>query len=125
LAALANNWWLFLVRGIAAIVFGILASVWPRITLSTLVLLYGAFALVDGVFALLAIEAAGARLLYLPRYSPDLDPIEQAFDKLKALLRKAAERSVRGLSHRIGSLIQAFRLEECANYFRHAGYAAI
>jgi hypothetical protein len=69
------------------------------ITLITLVLLYGAFALVDGVFTLLAIEAAGARLLYLPRYSPDLDPIEQAFAKLKAFLRKAAERSVRGLSH--------------------------
>jgi transposase len=71
------------------------------------------------------IEAAGARLLYLPPYLPDLDPIEQAFAKLKALLRKAAERSVRGVSHRIGSLIQAFRPEEGANYFRHAGYAAI
>jgi transposase len=71
-----------------------------------------------------AIEAAGATLRYLPRYSPDLDPIEQAFAKLKALLRKAAERSVRGLWHRLGSLIQTFSPQECANYLRHAGYAA-
>jgi transposase len=71
-----------------------------------------------------AIEAAGATLRYLPRYSPDLDPTEQAFAKLKALLRKAAERSVRALWHRLGSLIQAFSPQECANYLRHAGYAA-
>jgi transposase len=71
-----------------------------------------------------AIEAAGAKLRYLPRYSPDLDPIELAFAKLKALLRKAAERSVRGLWHRIGSLIPTFSPQECANYFRHAGYSA-
>jgi transposase len=71
-----------------------------------------------------AIEAAGATLRFLPRYSPDLDPIELAFAKLKALLRKAAERSVRGLWHRLGSLIPAFSPRECANYFRHAGYAA-
>lgn len=71
-----------------------------------------------------AIEAAGATLRYLPSYSPDLDPIEQAFAKLKALLRKAAERSVRGLCHRLGSLIQTFSPQECANYLRHAGYAA-
>jgi len=72
-----------------------------------------------------AIEAAGATLRYLPLYSPDLDPIEMPFAKLKALLRKAAERSVRGLRHRIGSLIQTFSPLECANYFRHAGYGAI
>lgn len=71
-----------------------------------------------------AIEAAGATLRFLPRYSPDLDPIELAFAKLKALLRKAAERSVRGLWHRIGAVIPAFSPRECANYFRHAGYAA-
>jgi transposase len=71
-----------------------------------------------------AIEAAGATLRYLPRYSPDLDPIEPAFGKLKALLRKAAERSVLGLWHRIGSLIPTFSPRECKNYFRHAGYAA-
>jgi len=72
-----------------------------------------------------AIEAAGATLRYLPLYSPDLDPIEMPFAKLKALLRKAAERSVRGLRHRIGSLISTFSPQECANYFRHAGYGAI
>ena len=71
-----------------------------------------------------AIEAAGATLRYLPQYSPDLDPIEMAFAKLKALLRKAAARSVRALSHRIGSLIQTFSPQECANYLRHSGYAA-
>ena len=71
-----------------------------------------------------AIEAAGATLRYLPRYSPDLDPIEPAFGKLKAFLRKAAERSVRGLCHRIGSIIPAFSPRECSNYFRYAGYAA-
>jgi len=71
-----------------------------------------------------AVEAAGATLRYLPQYSPDLDPIEMAFAKLKALLRKASERSVRGLWHRIGSFIQTFSPHECANYLRHAGYAA-
>jgi transposase len=55
-----------------------------------------------------AIEAAGATLLYRPQYSPDLDPIELAFAKFKALLRKAAERSVRTLWRRIGSLIPKF-----------------
>jgi transposase len=70
------------------------------------------------------IEAAGATLLYLPPYSPDLNPIEQAFAKLKALLRKAAERSVAALWDRIGALLSAFTPQECANYFCHAGYAA-
>jgi transposase len=71
-----------------------------------------------------AIEAAGASLLYLPPYSPDLNPIEQAFAKLKALLRKAAERSIAALWNRIGALLSAFTPPECANYFRHAGYAS-
>jgi transposase len=71
-----------------------------------------------------AIEAAGASLLYLPPYSPDFNPIEQVFAKLKALLRKAAERSINGLWNRIGSLIHSFQPTECANYFRHAGYAS-
>ncbi|HET7090576.1 MAG TPA: transposase [Anaerolineae bacterium] len=70
------------------------------------------------------IEASGATLRYLPRYSPDLDPIELPFSKLKALLRKAAERSVPRLQHRIASLIPAFSPRECANYFSHAGYGA-
>jgi transposase len=71
-----------------------------------------------------AIEAAGAKLLYLPPYSPDFNPIEQLFAKLKALLRKAAERSLEGLWNRIARLLDAFQPDECANYFRNAGYAA-
>ena len=69
-----------------------------------------------------AIEAAGATLLYLPPYSPDFNPIEQAFAKLKALLRKAAERSVQGLWAAIGTAVSAFSPQECANYFAAAGY---
>jgi len=69
-----------------------------------------------------AIEAAGASLLYLPPYSPDFNPIENAFAKLKALLRKAAERSVGALWDRIGIILDAFSPAECANYFRAAGY---
>jgi transposase len=71
-----------------------------------------------------AIEAAGAILMYLPPYSPDFNPIEQLFAKLKALLRKAAERSVDALWDRIGSLLDAFTPDECANYFRNSGYAS-
>jgi transposase len=71
-----------------------------------------------------AIEAAGARLLYLPPYSPDFNPIENAFAKLKALLRAAAERTVDGLWGTIGSLIDRFTPEECTNYFAAAGYDA-
>jgi transposase len=68
------------------------------------------------------IEVTGARLLYLPPYSPDFNPIEQVFAKLKALLRKAAERSIDALWNRIGDLLNAFAPVECANYFRNAGY---
>ncbi len=68
------------------------------------------------------IEAAGARLLYLPPYSPDFNPIENAFAKLKALLRKAAERTVDELWRTIGRLLSAFTPAECANYFAAAGY---
>ena len=71
-----------------------------------------------------AIEGAGCRVLYLPAYSPDLNPIENAFSKLKGLLRKAAERTVEGLRAAIGRLIDLFRPDECRNYFRHCGYAA-
>jgi len=70
------------------------------------------------------IEAAGAKLRYLPKYSPDLNPIEMAFSKLKAHLRKAAERTIPHLSRRIGVLVAAFSPQVCANYFRHAGYAS-
>ena len=69
-----------------------------------------------------AIEAAGATLLYLPPYSPDFNPIEQAFAKLKALLRKAAARTVEALWDIIGVLMQAFRPDEPANYFANSGY---
>jgi transposase len=71
-----------------------------------------------------AIEAAGAKLFYLPPYSPDFNPIEQLFAKLKALLRKAAERSVESLWNRIARLLDAFQPDECANYFRNSGYAS-
>jgi transposase len=69
-----------------------------------------------------AIAASGARLLYLPPYSPDLNPIEQAFAKLKTLLRSAAARTVETLWHTIGQLLAAFSPAECAHYFAHAGY---
>ena len=70
------------------------------------------------------IEAAGATLLYLPPYSPDFNPIENAFAKLKALLRKAAERTVEGLWTAIGELIDRFSHKECRNFFSAAGYDA-
>ena len=69
-----------------------------------------------------AIESAGATLVYLPPYSPDLNPIELAFSKLKTLLRKFEERTVESLWHRIGQLIDKFTPTECLNYFRHCGY---
>lgn len=72
-----------------------------------------------------AIEAAGASLLYLPPYSPDFNPIELAFAKLKALLRKAAQRTIDGLWGFLGQALDAFGPEECRNYFRHCGYHAI
>lgn len=70
------------------------------------------------------IEAAGASLRYLPPYSPDFNPIENAFSKLKAHLRRAAERTVDGLWNAIGRLIDLFTPEECRNYFTAAGYDA-
>jgi transposase len=70
-----------------------------------------------------AIEACGASLLYLPPYSPDLNPIELAFSKLKRLLRSAAERTVDALWSAIGRLLQQFTPDECANYLRHCGYS--
>ena len=69
-----------------------------------------------------AIEARGASLIYLPPYSPDLNPIEQAFAKLKALLRKAAPRTVEALWTVIGESLSAFSPGECANYIADAGY---
>jgi transposase len=70
------------------------------------------------------IEGAGATVRYLPPYSPDLNPIEQVFAKLKALLRKAKERTVEGLWSFLGRVLDAFGPEECRNYLRHCGYSA-
>lgn len=70
------------------------------------------------------IESVGAKLEYLPPYSPDFNPIENAFSKLKALLRKAAERSIESLWTTIGRLLQLFTPDECRNYFAAAGYDA-
>ncbi len=71
-----------------------------------------------------AIEAVGASLLYLPPYSPEFNPIEQAFAKLKAMLRKAAERTLDGLWASIGRIVATFTPAECTNYFAAAGYDA-
>lgn len=70
------------------------------------------------------IEAAGASLEFLPPYSPNFNPIENAFSKLKAMLRKAAERTVEALWNTIGNLVGTFTPTECANYFAAAGYDA-
>lgn len=75
---------------------------------------------IDGVRQ--AIETAGAKVRDLPAYSPDLNPIEQAFAKLKAALRKGAARTIEALWRLIGKLVKTFAPDECANYFRHAGY---
>lgn len=69
------------------------------------------------------IEAAGATLRYQPAYSPDLNPIEQAFAKLKAHLRKAKERTIPALYDRIGATLDLFTPQECRNYLANAGYA--
>jgi transposase len=71
-----------------------------------------------------AIRAAGAKLFFLPPYSPDLNPIEQVFANLKTLLRKAAERTVEATWKRIGALLNCFTQQECANYLVNAGYAS-
>lgn len=70
-----------------------------------------------------AIEAAGATLCYLPPYSPDFNPIEQAFAKLKALLRKAAARTLDALWLAIADIIKTFNPHECAAYFKNSGYS--
>jgi transposase len=71
-----------------------------------------------------AIRAARAKLLFLPPYSPDLNPIEQVFAKLKTLLRKAEPRSIEAVWKGIGQLLDAFTAEECSNYLTNAGYAS-
>ena len=69
------------------------------------------------------IRSVGAKLFFLPKYSPDLNPIEQVFAKLKHLLRKAAARTLETICAAIGAGLEAFTPEECANYFRNSGYA--
>jgi len=71
------------------------------------------------------LKTAGIRLFFLPPYSPDLNPIEEMFSKLKRLLRKANERTVEATWRRIGKLLDNFPPDECANYIRGAGYASI
>lgn len=69
-----------------------------------------------------AIEAAGASLLFLPPYSPDFNPIEMAFSKLKANVRKAAARTIKALDAAVAAALNTFRPHECENFFAHAGY---
>ena len=69
-----------------------------------------------------AIRSAGAKLLFLPKYSPDLNPIEQVFAKLKHLLRKTAARNFDAITTAIGQLLGSFTPQECVNYFRNSGY---
>jgi transposase len=71
-----------------------------------------------------SIRAAGAKLFFLPAYSPDLNPIEQVFAKMKTLLRQADERTLEDTWKRIGALLQCFTPAECANYLKNAGYAS-
>ncbi len=72
-----------------------------------------------------AINAAGATLRYLPKYSPDLNPIELPYSKFKAYLRKLATRTVPGLHGAIRSFLHILMPRQCANYYKHAGYAAV
>ncbi|WP_249147706.1 transposase, partial [Bradyrhizobium jicamae] len=71
------------------------------------------------------IRAAGARLRYLPPYSPDLNPIEQTFAKIKHWMRSAQKRTIDDICHHVGGLITTIQPNECSNYFENAGYASI
>ena len=71
-----------------------------------------------------AIRQTGARIIFLPKYSPDLNPIEQVFAKLKHLLRKAGARSREAVTNAIGTLLKTYKPDECANYFKNSGYRA-
>lgn len=71
-----------------------------------------------------AVEAAGATLMYLPPYSPDLNPIEQVFAKLKTLLRKAGKRNMNALWSTVGTILDHFTPQECSNYLSAAGYVS-
>jgi transposase len=78
-----------------------------------------------GEYVRKAIEATGASLLYLPPYSPDLNPIENAFSKIKAYLRKVARRTIKGLWDAIADAIPMITSSDCKNFFAHAGYKSI
>ena len=78
-----------------------------------------------GDVVIMAIENAGATLRFLPPYSPDFNPIEMAFSKLKAILKKAACRKIEDLWTTIGTSVDTFKPEECANYFQAAGYEPV
>lgn len=78
-----------------------------------------------GKAARAAIRAVGAHLIFLPAYSPDLNPIEQVFAKLKHLLRNACPRTVEDTWRKVGSLLDLFSPQECANYLKNSGYAAV
>lgn len=75
-----------------------------------------------GIAVRRAIRAAGARILFLPKYSPDLNPIEQLFAKIKHRLREAQERTREGICQAIGKILKTIKPQECANYFSNAGY---
>lgn len=72
-----------------------------------------------------AINAAGARLWFLPPYSPDLNPIEQAFSKIKHWMRNAQKRTIDDTWRHIGGLVEAIQPDECANYLKNAGYVSV
>lgn len=72
-----------------------------------------------------AIRAAGAHLVFLPAYSPDLNPIEQVFAKLKHLMRDAAPRTIEATWRKVGDLVDIFAQDECANYLKNSGYASV
>ena len=72
-----------------------------------------------------AIRAMGAHLLFLPPYSPDLNPIEQVFAKLKHLIRAAEPRDIEATWRKVGELLDLFSTKECANYFRNSGYVSV
>lgn len=72
-----------------------------------------------------AIKAAGAKLVFLPAYSPDLNPIEMAFSKLKALMRKASARTFQALLDQLANILPKITASDCASFFRHAGYTPV
>lgn len=72
-----------------------------------------------------AIRGKGAHLIFLPPYSPDLNPIEQVFAKLKHLMRKAEERTVEATWRKVGDLLDLFPPQECANYIKNSGYVSV